>query len=345
MKKCLLFFFCFLFACDLRQHIVDAPGDIGDFIASRYPALLADPNTEIYEYASVLDYGSPEGTYGTSEIEHGKISEYIADADRADYISYEDKDDYIMPVQHQLISDVSKDYGTLVVAEKKSFVLSTREVKVKKGDTAYSIAKKHNMPVQRLAVLNDLKAPYTLSIGQTLKVEKAEIITAKTEITKTASLEPQTKIVKAKAIKATPIIKSNAAVKLPKLQGRSGSKFAWPVRGKIISDFGPKKTGLSNDGINIGAKLGTNVLSADNGVVAYAGNELKGMGNLLIIQHSGGWMTVYAHLDNFIVKRGDRVKIGQKIGTVGQTGKVSEPQLHFEIRKGAKAFNPKKQLK
>jgi murein DD-endopeptidase MepM/ murein hydrolase activator NlpD len=69
------------------------------------------------------------------------------------------------------------------------------------------------------------------------------------------------------------------------------------------------------------------------------------MGNLLIIQHAGGWMTVYAHLNDFIVKRGDRVAAGQKIGTVGTTGKVSEPQLHFEIRKGSKAYDPKRELK
>jgi LysM repeat protein len=324
----------FLSACDLRQKIVDIPGNIGDFIASRYPALLADPDTEIYEYASVLDYGNDNTAemYGAAGMEYGGMS---------DYVSYADSGDYVMPAQTQTISDTSTDYGTLVVAEKKSFVLSVKETTVGKGDTAYSIAKKHNMPLARFAVLNNLAEPYGLKIGQTLKVESAEIVTTKTEITKTemSSIEAP------KIAASAPVIRSNSAIKLPKLDPRAGSKFSWPVRGNIISDFGPKRNGLANEGINVGAPIGTTVSAADNGVVAYAGNELKGMGNLLIIQHAGGWMTVYAHLDNFIVRRGDKVAAGQKVGTVGQTGKVSEPQLHFEIRKGSKSYDPKKQLK
>ncbi len=117
------------------------------------------------------------------------------------------------------------------------------------------------------------------------------------------------------------------------------------MRGKILSHFGAKSGGLFNDGINIGASRGTMVRAAENGVVAYAGNEVKGMGNLVIIQHSGGWMTVYAHMDSLAVRRGVRVKVGQKIGTVGATGKVTQPQLHFEIRKGTKAYNPSSYLK
>ena len=80
-------------------------------------------------------------------------------------------------------------------------------------------------------------------------------------------------------------------------------------------------------------------------MVAYAGNEVKGMGNLVIIQHSDGWMTVYAHMDSMNVRRGVRVQVGQQIGVVGETGKVDKPQLHFEIRKGTKAYNPSTYLK
>ena len=322
MKKFLILVFCFasLAACDLRQYIVDAPNNIGDFIATRYPALLADPNTEIYEYASVLDYGGPSA----------------AAPNIRDYLIYAPGTDYMMPDQsvmrEQTISEISKDYGTLSVLEKKSFILNTREIAVEKGDTANSIAKKYNMPLARLAVLNDLKEPYALAVGKTLKVEVAEIVTTKTETPKTEARPAETP-------------PASPAVRLPKLDARAGSLFSWPVRGDIISDFGPKKNGLTNDGINIGAPIGTDVAAADNGVVAYAGNELKGMGNLLIIQHAGGWMTVYAHLDGFVVKRGDKVAAGQKIGAVGKTGKVSEPQLHFEIRKGSKAYDPKKQMK
>ena len=130
-----------------------------------------------------------------------------------------------------------------------------------------------------------------------------------------------------------------------KIAGRSSSKFTWPVRGKILSHYGAKTGGLFNDGINISASMGTSVVAAENGVVAYAGNEVKGMGNLIIIQHADGWMTVYAHLNSMSIRRGARVTVGQKIGTVGKTGKVSTPQLHFEIRKGRKAYNPINYLK
>ena len=159
---------------------------------------------------------------------------------------------------------------------------------------------------------------------EALKTEKVAVAPVKTETKK---------------------ISSDPSKKLPKITARSSSKFSWPVRGKILSNYGAKSSGLFNDGINISAARGTAVKAAENGVVAYAGNEVKGMGNLIIIQHAGGWMTVYAHLDSLAVKRGARVSVGQKIGAVGSTGKVDVPQLHFEIRKGTKAYNPSAYLK
>jgi murein DD-endopeptidase MepM/ murein hydrolase activator NlpD len=125
---------------------------------------------------------------------------------------------------------------------------------------------------------------------------------------------------------------------------RSSGRFAWPAQGKILSEFGPKSGGLHNDGINIAAPQGTPVFSAENGVVAYAGNELRGFGNLLLIRHANGWMTAYAHLGGMQVARGDKVTRGQKIGTVGSTGSVGEPQLHFEVRKGSRAVDPREFL-
>ena len=112
-----------------------------------------------------------------------------------------------------------------------------------------------------------------------------------------------------------------------------------------MSNYGAKNKGLFNDGINIAGAKGALVKAAENGVVAYAGNEIKGMGNLIIIQHSDGWMTVYAHLDSMSVKRGTKVSVGQPVGKIGQTGKVDKPQLHFEIRRGRKAYNPMLYLK
>ena len=116
------------------------------------------------------------------------------------------------------------------------------------------------------------------------------------------------------------------------------------MNGKLISGFGPKPDGLHNDGLNIAAPKGTPVVAADSGVVAYAGNELRGFGNLLLLKHSDGWITAYAHLDKIEVERGAAVKRGQVIARVGQTGGVSTPQLHFELRKGSQAVDPSAQM-
>ncbi len=121
---------------------------------------------------------------------------------------------------------------------------------------------------------------------------------------------------------------------------RGGARLIWPVKGKVLSDYGDKPDGRHNDGVNIAAAKGTPVMVADNGVVAYVGNELKGYGNLLLIRHRGGLITAYAHLDHSLVQRGATVKRGQKIGTVGATGSVTSPQLHFEVRKGSDAVDP-----
>ena len=126
--------------------------------------------------------------------------------------------------------------------------------------------------------------------------------------------------------------------------GRGSGKFLWPVNGKIVSPFGAKDGGLHNDGINIAVPLGTPVRAADNGVVVYAGNELRGFGNLLLIRHADGWVSAYAHCDALLVKRGEQVKRGQVVGRVGQSGNVTAPQLHFELRKGAEAVDPLSQL-
>ncbi|MBL8893820.1 MAG: LysM peptidoglycan-binding domain-containing M23 family metallopeptidase [Rhizobiales bacterium] len=118
----------------------------------------------------------------------------------------------------------------------------------------------------------------------------------------------------------------------------------WPVKGKVISEFGSKPNGLRNEGINIAVPEGTSVRASESGIVAYAGNELKGYGNLVLIRHDGGWVTAYAHNKELFVKRGDAVKRGDIIAKAGQTGSVSTPQVHFEVRKGATAMDPMKFL-
>lgn len=118
----------------------------------------------------------------------------------------------------------------------------------------------------------------------------------------------------------------------------------WPVRGRVVGTYGPGPNGTHNDGLNILAPAGTPVIAADAGTVAYVGNELRGYGNLILIKHDDGWMTAYAHNEKLLVKRGQRVTRGEVIAHVGATGAVSQPQLHFEIRKGTQALDPENYL-
>lgn len=120
----------------------------------------------------------------------------------------------------------------------------------------------------------------------------------------------------------------------------AGAKLRWPVAGKIVGNFGPRPDGTHNDGVNIAAPLGTDVHAAESGVVAYAGDELKGYGNLVLIRHDNGWVTAYAHADEILVKRGDRIKRGQVVAKAGRTGQVDQPQVHFELRQGQKPVDP-----
>src|SRR6185437_8765443 len=116
--------------------------------------------------------------------------------------------------------------------------------------------------------------------------------------------------------------------------------FRWPVKGRIIAGFGQRPNGTQNDGINLAVPEGTPVKAAEDGTVAYAGNELKGYGNLVLIRHSNGYVTAYAHASELLVKRGDTIKRGQVVAKSGQSGEVGSPQLHFEIRKGSQPVDP-----
>jgi murein DD-endopeptidase MepM/ murein hydrolase activator NlpD len=129
---------------------------------------------------------------------------------------------------------------------------------------------------------------------------------------------------------------------LPSPEPMSGNSFSWPVQGRIISEFGTKPDGGHNDGIDVAVPIGTSVKAAENGVVAYAGNELKGYGNLVLVRHSNNWVSAYAHNDEILVKRGDQVRRGQIIAKAGKSGQVSQPQLHFELRKGSRPVDPTK---
>jgi murein DD-endopeptidase MepM/ murein hydrolase activator NlpD len=135
-----------------------------------------------------------------------------------------------------------------------------------------------------------------------------------------------------------------ANLPIPKPPARAGGKFLWPVPGKIVGKFGPQGSGRHNDGINILAPRGTPVRAAENGVVVYAGEQLKGFGNLLLVKHADSWITAYAHNDTLLVGRGQTVQRGQPIARVGSSGNVASPQLHFEVRKGKRAVDPARVL-
>lgn len=143
-------------------------------------------------------------------------------------------------------------------------------------------------------------------------------------------------------VKPEPPRRALAAIAQP--PARSASTFLRPIDGRVVSRFGPKGKGLHNDGLNIAAPRGTPVRAAENGVVAYAGSELKGFGQGVLVKHADGYMTFYAHNDAVLVVRGQRITRGQTIARVGSSGNVDSPQLHFQIRKGRQALNPDRLL-
>lgn len=197
-----------------------------------------------------------------------------------------------------------------------------RTYTVKSGDSIYEISRMFSTTQDRVVRLNNLKKPYRIKTGQVLKMPMPE-----QRVTTTRPKTAAVKRLKRKSIPQAPTLSGNGA-------------FQIPVQGRIISSYGPKDGGLHNDGINIAAARGSTVKAAQNGVVAYVGDGIDGYGNLVLIRHDKGYITAYAHMDKTIVTRGKIVEKGQKIGTVGSTGNVSTPQLHFEIRKGTKALNP-----
>ena len=215
---------------------------------------------------------------------------------------------------------------------------------VQKGETLYSISRRYDMSVSALSRMNALQEPYTIHVGQILKVNNASSGKITSSATKTTASKTSSapSIAPAKATAKTTTATPRRTVSVP--QSQSKKRFMWPVKGKVISSFGSTQKKKQNDGINIAAAKGTTVKAAETGTIGYAGNQLKGYGNLILIRHSNGWMTAYAHNDKMMVKKGQKVKKGQPIATVGQTGNVTTPQLHFEIRYKTKVVNPKTYL-
>lgn len=215
-------------------------------------------------------------------------------------------------------------------------ITSPRGHVVAKGDTVYSISRRFGVSMNELMRANGISPPYTIVIGQTLIVPSAGATATNTAATKPAAKPAAS----AKPPKATPA----QVAALPNPPKRSGRTFGWPVKGKVILGFGRQSGGSNNDGINIAVPRGTKVAAAENGIVAYAGNELRGFGNLVLVKHADGFMTAYGHNEQVLVVRGQKIRKGQVIARAGSSGNVASPQLHFEIRKGRSAVDPMRYL-
>lgn len=228
------------------------------------------------------------------------------------------------------------------------------------GETLFSLGRKYGVSPFAIAEANGLPRDAQLRLGQKLRIPSGASTAAQSVPFARAQPEAQPKRQVAdlpepsdgeespdaapaapEAPKAeAPAAQPRQVAEIPAAPGESSIGLRWPVRGKVISGFGPKANGLKNEGINIAVPEGTSIRAAESGVVAYAGNELKGYGNLVLIRHADGYVTAYAHAKELFVKRGDTVKRGDVIAKAGQTGSVSSPQLHFEVRKGATALDP-----
>ena len=216
---------------------------------------------------------------------------------------------------------------------------------VAKGDTLFSLGRQYKISGFAIADANGLPHDKSLPLGLKLKIPTAGADKLAKATTKdegktdlaAKSAKPSTDVADTSGQEAIVTGKPAATDAAP---AEAKLSLRWPVRGRVISAYGSKPNGMKNEGINIMAPEGTNIQAADAGVVAYAGNELKGYGNLVLIRHAGGYVTAYAHAASLLVKKGDTVKRGDVIGKVGQTGAVQSAQLHFEVRKGATALDP-----
>jgi murein DD-endopeptidase MepM/ murein hydrolase activator NlpD len=290
---------------------------------------------------------------------------------------------YQVPLRSVIDANSLRPPYVLRVGQRLQIPVPRRHI-VEKGDTLYGISRAYSVDLHELARLNQLGPPYTIKPRQVLIVPGVGSRAAATRVatkpddsaTRTASASAPNKADSDKAgsngtaakaaskpknpapkqtnakkagttqsTEAAPASVSTPAPKeIPKPPPRTSGRFLWPVEGEIITRFGPQKDGLHNDGVNIAATRGSTIRAAENGVVAYIGNELRGFGNLLLIKHADGWITAYAHTERILVKRGEKVRRGHAIARVGSTGGVSRPQLHFEVRRGSRAVDPLKVL-
>lgn len=233
---------------------------------------------------------------------------------------------------------------------------------VQRGETIREIARTHGVSEQQLLEANNLFDARALKAGQSITIpgeasprqamasstppnrepqHAAGHVSTSAEASSEESLQntdakPATPVKMTSPRQAEPSCEAALANPIP----RMGKTFRKPVEGLIIGQFGPQRDGTVNEGLTISVPKGTPIKAAENGVVAYVGDELPGFGNLILIRHAEEYVTAYAHADEIMVKKCEVVKRGQTIGTAGTTGDASQPELHFEIRKNAKPVDP-----
>ncbi len=234
---------------------------------------------------------------------------------------------------------------------------------VKPGETGIAIARAYGIGWGRVAAANGLKPPYTIEVGDRLRLPSAAHVAAMSVEDRARAFTLQIDDIitggepaaprPVPAARPKPGVKPPAATApapapLPVLTGDSllpalaggALRFAWPVDGRIISGFGAKPGGRFNDGVNLKASAGAPVRAAADGVIAYAGDAIPGFGNLILIKHAGGWVSAYGHNAALLVARGRRIARGDVIARAGSTGSVTEPQVHFELRRGRTPVDP-----
>ena len=243
---------------------------------------------------------------------------------------------------------------------------------VQPGESLIGLSRRYNVPLATLAKANNVQVYHKVAMGDRVTIpgaartqaamqrpapvqQPAQVAAAAPMLPPPAQPVVQPPRVTAPAVakvQTVPVETARVASEAPapesvvKQAEATGAMptFRWPVKGRVIAGFGQNSNGTTNDGINLAVPEGTPVKAAEDGVVAYAGNELKGYGNLVLVRHSNGYVSAYANASELLVKRGDSVKRGQTIAHAGQTGNVTSPQLHFEIRKGSTPVDPTKYL-
>jgi murein DD-endopeptidase MepM/ murein hydrolase activator NlpD len=197
---------------------------------------------------------------------------------------------------------------------------------VERGETFYSISRRFNVDTRSLALMNALPRPWIVYPGDEILLPPGA-----DEIGQIASPAP---VAAATPAKAAPARSSRPAAP------SANPAFIWPVSGPVLRPYGDDAAGGHNDGVDIGADAGVDVHAAAAGQVVYAGDELSGFGNLVLIRHADGWVSAYANAESLLVKEGDKVAQGQAIAHAGATGAVSAPQVHFELRLGKSPVDP-----